>query len=145
MSTSQLQLPGLRDQLRAKYEAKNIDVVIAAMGPSLDFLLDHGDVVFPGTPIVFCGIDRRELGARVLPARVTGVLVRREFKPTLEQAPVVFLAFDLLEEGGADLRARPLALRRERLETVVQGLGPRLGGRVLSVPVGDHFRALTLG
>lgn len=79
-------LPLLRDYLRAKYAAKKIDVVIAAMGPSLDFLLRPGEAVFPGVPIVFCGIDRRELAGRPLPANVTGVLVKREFSPTLEIA-----------------------------------------------------------
>ena len=75
-----------REYLRAKYAAKKIDVVIAAMGPSLDFVLQHAETTFPGVPIVFCGIDRRELAGRMLPDNVTGVLVRREFAPTLEIA-----------------------------------------------------------
>ena len=79
-------LPQLRDFLRAKYAAKKIDVVVAAMGPSLDFLVGAGDPVFPGTPIVFCGIDRREIERRALPPGVTGVLVKREFAPTLDLA-----------------------------------------------------------
>jgi signal transduction histidine kinase len=56
------------------------------MGPSLDFLLSHGDTIFPGAPIVFCGIDRRELGDRVLTPHVRGILVKREFVPTLDLA-----------------------------------------------------------
>jgi hypothetical protein len=43
-------------------------------------------VIFPGVPIVFCGIDRTELGARLLPPEVRGVLVKREFAPTLDIA-----------------------------------------------------------
>jgi len=78
--------PLLRDHIEAKYATRRIDVVVAVMGPALDFLLDHGDTLFPTTPIVFCGIDERELGSRRLPHRVTGVLVRREFAPTLELA-----------------------------------------------------------
>jgi DNA ligase-1 len=62
---------------------------------------------------------------------------------SLEQAPAVFLAFDLLEEGGADLRARPLAVRRERLEAVVEGLGPRLGTSPV-VPGGDWAQLAAL-
>jgi len=78
--------PGLlRDHIQAKYAGKRIDVVVAVMGPALDFLLDN-DSLFPGVPIVFCGIDERELGVRALPTRVTGVLVKREFAPTLELA-----------------------------------------------------------
>ena len=74
----------LRDHLRAKYAAKKIDVVVAAMGPALDFLLGQGNQVFPGTPIVFCGIDRREIEGRTLPSHVTGVFLKREFAPTLQ-------------------------------------------------------------
>jgi hypothetical protein len=63
----------LRDFLRSKYENKKIDVAVAILGPALDFLLSNGDTIFPGTPIVFCGIDRRELGFEVCSAftRVT--------------------------------------------------------------------------
>lgn len=78
--------PLLEDYLRAKYAGKKIDVVIAALSPSLDFMLAHGSAVFPGAAIVFCGIDRRELGTRRLPSNVTGVLLKREFAPTLEIA-----------------------------------------------------------
>jgi signal transduction histidine kinase len=76
----------LRDFLRAKYSDKKIDVVIAILAPSLDFLLNYGAVIFPGTPIVFCGIDKTELGNRLLPPHVRGILVKREFAPTIEIA-----------------------------------------------------------
>jgi signal transduction histidine kinase len=76
----------LRDFLRAKYSDKKIDVVIAILAPSLNFLLDYGAIIFPGTPIVFCGIDKTELGNRLLPPNVRGILVKREFAPTVEIA-----------------------------------------------------------
>lgn len=76
----------LRDALRAKYADKTIDVVVAFYPGALDFLLTHGSEIFPGAPIVFCGIDRRELGDRSLPPHVHGVLVKREFAPTVEIA-----------------------------------------------------------
>src|SRR6478672_6213232 len=56
------------------------------MAPAFDFLMAYGDLIFPGTPIVFCGLDRKQLGPRTLPPNVHGVLVRREFAPTLELA-----------------------------------------------------------
>ena len=37
-------------------------------------------------------------------------------KKILADVPVVFMAFDLLEDGGRDIRAEPLRLRRQRLE-----------------------------
>ena len=76
----------LRDYYRQKYSQKKIDVVVAAMGPALDFSLAFRDEIFPGTPIVFCGIDRREIERRNLGPNVTGVLVQREFKGTLDLA-----------------------------------------------------------
>src|SRR5688572_7281631 len=76
----------LRDFFRRKYAGKKLDLMIGVMAPSLEFLLKHGGEISPGTPIVFCGIDRRELAGRNLPSNVTGVLVEREFKPTLEAA-----------------------------------------------------------
>src|SRR5260370_9005204 len=76
----------LRDFLRSKYANKKIDVAVAILGPALDFLLDNGDTIFPGTSIVFCGVDRNEFGNRSLPAHVRGILVNREFAPTLEIA-----------------------------------------------------------
>jgi PAS domain S-box-containing protein len=111
-------LSELRDHLAAKYSGKRIDVVIAVMGPALDFLARNKGVVFPGASIVFCGIDRRELDGRVMPADVTGVLLKREFAPTLELAlalhrdteHVVFVAgaseFDsrLVEQAKEELR-----------------------------------------
>lgn len=108
----------LRDHLRAKYAGRKIDVAVGAMSPSLDFLIGHGAEVFPGASIVFCGIDRRQLEPQPLPSHVTGVLVKRDFSPTLElvlqlhpgteQIVVVggTSAFDteLLEQARAEFR-----------------------------------------
>ena len=109
----------LRDYLRTKYSGKKIDVVVSVLGTSLRFLLSEGDPVFPGAPIVFCGLDRRELSSQQLPSNVTGVLLKREFLPTLELAlrlhpdtkRVVFVAgtseFNsrLVEQAKLDFRA----------------------------------------
>jgi signal transduction histidine kinase len=76
----------LKDYLRAKYANKKIDVVLAVFGPALEFLLKHGDAIFPGTPIVFCGIEKKALDGLSLPPHVGGILLNREFAPTLELA-----------------------------------------------------------
>jgi hypothetical protein len=49
-------------------------------------LLNHGSVIFLGTPIIFCGIDKTELGNRVLPPHIRGIVLKREFAPTIEIA-----------------------------------------------------------
>jgi PAS domain S-box-containing protein len=76
----------LRDFYQQKYQGKKIDLILTVMGPSLNFMLEYGDELFPRTPIVFCGIDKREIEGRNLGPNVTGVLVKRVFKPTLELA-----------------------------------------------------------
>lgn len=40
----------------------------------------------------------------------------------LQEAPAAFIAYDLLEYAGADIRTRPLAERRQLLEQVVQAV-----------------------
>jgi DNA ligase-1 len=42
-------------------------------------------------------------------------------KKVLAEAPVTFMAYDLLEEGGQDIRDRPQRERRERLEALLVG------------------------
>jgi len=47
-------------------------------------------------------------------------------KKVLADAPVSFVAYDLLEEGGVDQRARPQHERRARLQALLAGRGLRL-------------------
>ena len=61
-------------------------MVVAVMGPTLDFLLRHRDGLFSGVPIVFCGVDSSELEGKTLPEGVTGVMMKRAFAPTLDLA-----------------------------------------------------------
>jgi len=76
----------LREFLQAKYADKKIDLAVAVMGPALDFLLDNAEAIFPGVPILFCGVDKREIAGRSLPPHVSGIFLRRMFKPTVQVA-----------------------------------------------------------
>jgi signal transduction histidine kinase len=76
----------LRDFLRTKYADKKIDVAVAVMPPAFEFLSRYGTLIFPGTPIVFCGLERKQLGNRPLPPNWYGVLLKRELAPTLDIA-----------------------------------------------------------
>ena len=76
----------LRDYLRKKYADKPIDVTVAIRQPALDLLLNSADPLFPGAAIVFLGVDPAYFGSRPLPPDVSGVLVTRDFAPTLELA-----------------------------------------------------------
>lgn len=48
-------------------------------------------------------------------------------KKLLADAPARLLAYDLLEDGGVDLRSAPLAQRRARLAEIIAALDPKLG------------------
>jgi DNA ligase-1 len=61
-----------------------------------------------GAPLPF-SIMQRRIGRRVLGPKI------------LAEAPVVYVAFDLLEQNGADLRARPLDDRRAALTRLIDG------------------------
>lgn len=58
-----------------------------------------------GRPLAFLDLQRR-ITRKSLPRKL------------LAEVPVVFMAYDLLEENGRDIRSDPLRLRRERLEAL---------------------------
>jgi DNA ligase-1 len=64
----------------------------------------------------------------VLPFAVLQTRIgRQKLTPKiLSDAPAAFMAYDLLEDGGADIRARPLSERRSRLRQRLEGVSPRL-------------------
>ncbi|KAF0674952.1 ATP-dependent DNA ligase [Profundibacterium mesophilum] len=57
-------------------------------------------------PMAFAALQKR-LGRKTVPAKL------------LADAPAILYAYDLLEEGGTDIRALPFAERRARLERLV--------------------------
>lgn len=63
-----------------------------------------------GAPRAFADLQRR-LGRKRVGRRL------------LQEIPTMFLAYDLLEEEGEDLRDRPLRERRERLHALMKGVG----------------------
>ena len=75
-----------RNTCSRKYADKKLDLIVAVMEPSLDFVLRHRDAIFPGVPIVFCGVDSTDLEGRSLPQDVTGVMMKRSFAPSLQAA-----------------------------------------------------------
>jgi hypothetical protein len=50
----------------------------------LNFALDNQEELFPGVPIVFCSVERREIEGRHLPPKVIGVPVNFDFHGTLD-------------------------------------------------------------
>lgn len=76
----------LSEYYRGKYASKRLDLVVSVMGPAVAFLGEHADQTFPGVPFVFFGADAADLRRQTLPPRATGVLLKREYAPTLDIA-----------------------------------------------------------
>ncbi|HEX7240702.1 MAG TPA: ATP-dependent DNA ligase, partial [Longimicrobiaceae bacterium] len=70
-----------------------------------------------GGPLPFAQLQRR-IGRKTLGPKI------------LSEVPVVLLAYDLLEAGGEDVRAHPLAWRRARLEALLAGVPPLAAARL---------------
>ena len=82
-----------------------------------------------GRPLPFAALQRR-IGRKTVP------------KKLLAEAPAVFMAYDLLEDGGEDIRALPFAERRARLGALLGGVPPEAPVR-LSPEVGfEGWQAL---
>ena len=74
------------EMLQRKYAGRKVDLVIAVLSAGLDFALTIRDDVFPGVPVVFVAVDRREVKARRLPPDVIGVPIRMDLAGTLDLA-----------------------------------------------------------
>jgi DNA ligase-1 len=81
--------------------------------------LPEGTVLDGEVLVWHAGRDRPE-PFTVLQRRIGRKAVTRR---TLAEAPVCFIAYDLLEHGGVDLRNQPQAARRAALEALLQGDG----------------------
>jgi len=75
--------------------------------------------------LVFC----EDCGARLQP-RITRKSLT---KKVLADSPAAYLAYDLLEADGDDLRTTPLAHRRAKLDALAAGLGETLAADLLRV------------
>ena len=89
LNLSQFRNPGhqdaLREHFRRKYRDTRLELVVAVLEPSLEFLLGQGGALFANVPIVFCGTDAS--GLKDMPrGNVTGVVLERDFAPTLDIA-----------------------------------------------------------
>jgi signal transduction histidine kinase len=79
-------LNNLRHIFYRKYRDPKPQLIIPTYTPALQFLLDYGEELFPGIPIVFLGADNRFVAARELPPHITGITTYRDIAGTLELA-----------------------------------------------------------
>jgi signal transduction histidine kinase/CheY-like chemotaxis protein len=66
-------LSRLREALAVKYGRRRPDLIVTSDDPALEFLLTHPDL-FAGVPVVFGGVESRDLVALASRDRITGVI-----------------------------------------------------------------------
>lgn len=80
----------LKDVFQFKFSGTIFDIILVSDDDALDFIMDFGQELFPGVPVVFCGInDYREARMHSFP-HITGVLEEIDIKGTLELALGMF-------------------------------------------------------
>jgi DNA ligase-1 len=112
------------DGMRAQLVRRGDDTTLWSRGEELvndafPEIAGAGAALPPGT--VLDGELLAVRDGRLLPFAVLSKRASRKqvTKKILQELPCVFVAYDLLEEHGEDLRDRPLAERRRRLENLV--------------------------
>jgi len=76
----------LFETYKYKFREKTFDVIIAADDPAFAFLLKYHDQLFPGTPIVFCGVNYFVDSMLTGQDLFTGVVEGQDIKSTLDIA-----------------------------------------------------------
>lgn len=69
---------------------------------------------------------------------------QKQVAQMMRAVPVVFVAYDVLEADGADVRGEPLFSRRARLEALVEGRGVLRLSAEVAAPTWDELAALRL-
>jgi len=112
------------DGMRAQLVRRGDGIAVWSRGEELvndafPEIATAGHELPPGT--VLDGELLAVAGGRLLPFAMLSKRASRKTvtKKILAEIPCVFVAYDLLEQGGEDLRPLPLAERRTRLETLV--------------------------
>ncbi|SLN22341.1 ATP-dependent DNA ligase [Pseudooctadecabacter jejudonensis] len=81
------------------------------------------------TPLSFNALQKR-IGRKTVPKKV------------LAEAPVILMAYDLLETGGVDIRAQALETRRNHLENLLESTPTKAPIRLSPEVTGDTWGAL---
>ena len=136
------------DGMRAQLVRRGDDATVWSRGEELvndafPEIAAAGAALPPGTVLdgeLLAVAGGRLLGFAALSKRASR---KKVTKKILDEVPCLFVAYDILEEGGTDLRDRPLAERRCRLEALVptlfsdvlSGTAPANAGRIFLSPL----------
>ncbi|HET6407712.1 MAG TPA: ABC transporter substrate binding protein, partial [Chthoniobacteraceae bacterium] len=130
----------LSQYLKARYADRQIDLVIPIFGPALEFTIDHRADLFPGIPVVFCFVDKREAPLPTLPPDVMGVYLQYDFERTLKLATTLQPGARevVLITGSSDFDR--YWTEQAQLAAAVQA--PRIPNRTLSGPLAEVLSAV---
>ncbi len=78
-------LASMAEELRSRFAQTKLDLVIAVHPETLDFMIQYHDQVFPGVPIVYCGVGTRIYGGKRWPG-MTGWTSPEPFGETIDFA-----------------------------------------------------------
>ncbi len=76
--------PAFKQFLAAKYANQGLDIILCSDDNALDFLLACRDELFPGVPVVFCGINNFQNDRLAGRVGFTGVAEEADLQGTLE-------------------------------------------------------------
>jgi len=135
----------LRSLFRRKYRNAKFDVIIASDNDAFNFLRRFRDELFPGTPVVFCGVNNFSMDWLKGFGHVTGVSESFDLKGTMELAlRLVPSAKHMVVVGGVDTSSRMnhqivvdlMPQFTDRVDFIdLYGLNPgELGPRLQAVP-----------
>lgn len=101
-------LHSLLQAYRVKYRTTRFDLILASDNNAFDFLRRHGETLFPGIPVVFCGVNYLQEKDLVGHDNFTGVEEIFDAAATLEialqnhpETRKVFIVNDYLKTGRA--------------------------------------------
>ena len=69
--------------LQERYGGRRFDLVMPVASSALRFVLAHREGILAGAPLVFCGVDTRDLAEVRLPVDATGVRGHLDFERTI--------------------------------------------------------------
>jgi signal transduction histidine kinase len=78
------QVDGLAEYLRVKYRGRKIDLIVVVSSLTLQFLIDRGEQLFPGVPVLFTSVNSTVVQQLTLRPNITGVAVQRSYGDTLD-------------------------------------------------------------
>ncbi len=84
----------LFDLYKAKYQAARFDLILCSDNVAFEFLLRYRDALFPGVPVVFCGVNFYQDSQIAGHSGFTGVAEFFDVKGTLDAARKLFPGLD---------------------------------------------------